>query len=473
VTDLHYLSATEVLAAFRSRELSPVEVLDAVSARADATEPTVNCLLERDHDDLRAAAVAAGERYAGRGEPPRPLEGLPVVLKEEQPIAGRSLRFGSLLTEGLVADVTHPVPERVYDAGALVHARTTTPEFSCAGFTHSELWGVTRNPWNPDYTPGGSSGGSGAALASGTAYLASGSDIGGSIRIPASFSGVVGFKAPYGRVAALPPFNLDVYCHDGAMGRTVADTALLHNVIQGQHPVDHVSLPALPIPEGLGDVSGLRVALAVTLGDIPVEPEVEANTRAFAEALRAAGAKVEEVTVDLSLERLTEAALVHYGSIMGPSMSEEVDPLDPRFMDYTRAFLEQSSAAFSRTSVYRGMELETEIHLALSRIFADHDALVCPTFGGLGLRAGESYADGLDVAGRHLDIYIFAALTPVFNVASRHPVLAVPSGIASTGVPTGVQVVARPYDDVTAFHVGAAAERELGLWLDPSWRPSL
>jgi aspartyl-tRNA(Asn)/glutamyl-tRNA(Gln) amidotransferase subunit A len=395
------------------------------------------------------------------------------VLKEEQPIEGRSLRFGSLLTEGLVANETHPVAERVYGAGALVHARTTTPEFSCAGFTHSDLWGITRNPWNPDYTPGGSSGGSGAALAAGTAYLASGSDIGGSIRIPSSFSGVVGFKAPFGRVAALPPFNLDVYCHDGAMARTVADTALLHNVIQGQHPVDHVSLPALPIPQDLGDVRGMRIAWAATLGDIPVEPEVEANTRAFAEALRNAGATVEEVTVELSLERLTEAALVHYGSIMGPSMSEEVDPQDPRFMDYTRSFLEKSSAAAARTSVYRGMELETEIHLAISRVFADHDALVCPTFGGLGLRAGDSYADGIDVAGRHLEIYIFAALTPVFNVASRHPVLAVPSGIASNGVPTGVQVVARPYDDVTAFQVGAAAERELGLWLDPTWRPSL
>ena len=473
MTDLHYLSATEVLDAFRSRELSPVEALEAVSARADETEPVVNCLLERDHEDLQVAAKAAEARYAGKGDPPRPLEGLPVVLKEEQPIEGRSLRFGSLLTEGLVADETHPVAERVYGAGALVHARTTTPEFSCAGFTHSDLWGITRNPWNPDYTPGGSSGGSGAALAAGTAYLASGSDIGGSIRIPSSFSGVVGFKAPYGRVPALPPFNLDVYCHDGAMARTVADTALLHNVIQGQHPVDHVSLPALPIPQDLGDVRGMRIAWAVTLGDIPVEPEVEANTRAFAEALRNAGAKVEEVTVDLSLERLTEAALVHYGSIMGPSMSEEVDPQDPRFMDYTRSFLEKSSAAAARTSVYRGMELETEIHLAISRVFADHDALVCPTFGGLGLRAGDSYADGIDVAGRHLEIYIFAALTPVFNVASRHPVLAVPSGIASNGVPTGVQVVARPYDDVTAFQVGAAAERELGLWLDPTWRPSL
>lgn len=471
MNELHYLSATDVLRAFRTRELSPVEVLEAVETRAEVTEPTVNCLLERDHEDARAAARAAAERYAGSGPAPRPLEGLPVALKEEHPIAGRSLRLGSLVTEGMVSEETHPLVERIYDAGAIVHARTTTPEFCCAGFTHSELWGLTRNPWNPDFTPGGSSGGSGAALAAGTAYLASGSDIGGSIRIPASFCGVVGFKAPYGRVPALPPFNLDVYCHDGAMGRTVADTALLHNLIQGSHPVDHVSLPAQPIPEDLGEVRGTRIALATTLGDFPVEPEVEANTREFGAALRRAGALVEEVTVDLSLERLTEAALVHYGAIMGPSMGE--DPDDPRFMPYTRQFLELSSKAFARTGTYAGMELESEVHLALARVFDAYDALVCPTFGGLGLRAGEEYGAGIDVAGRHLDLYIFAALTPVFNVASRHPVLAVPSGLAPNGVPTGVQVVARPYDDVTCFQVGAAAERELGLWHDPSWRPRL
>ena len=473
MTELHYLSATEVLQGFRTRTISPVEVFDAVAARADAVEPTVGALLERDHEDFRAAAVAAGERYAGRGEPPRRLEGLPVALKEEQPITGRSSRYGSLLTEGLVADETHPVAERVYAAGAIVHARTTTPEFSCAGFTHSTLWGVTRNPWNPDFTPGGSSGGSGAALASGTTYLASGSDIGGSIRIPASFCGVVGFKAPYGRVPALPPFNRDVYCHDGALGRTVADVALLHNVIQGQHPFDHVSLPALPIPEQLGDLRGLRVALAVTLGDLAVEPEVETNTRAFADALKGAGAVVEEVAVPFSSEELIEVALTHYGAVMGPSMAEAGDPDDPRFMGYTRQFLAESSAAFARSGTYTGLLGEATVHQALATVFTRHDALVCPTVGALGFEAGQEYADGIEVAGRLVAPYIFAALTPVFNVASRHPVLAVPSGRASNGVPTGVQVVARPYDDLTAFQVGAAAERELGLWADPGWRPQI
>ena len=471
MTDLHYLSATEVLRAFRERELSPVEILDAVSARADAVEPTVNCLLERDVEASRAEALAAQERYAA-GTPAGPLDGLPVVLKEEQPIAGRSLRLGSLVTEGYVSEETHPVAERVLAAGGVVHARTTTPEFSCAAYTHSRLWGITRNPWNPDWTPGGSSGGSGAALASGTAYLASGSDIGGSIRIPASFCGVVGFKAPYGRVPAIPPWNLDTYCHDGAMGRTVADTALLHNTIQGQHPFDHVSLPALPIPADLGDVAGMRIALAVTLGDLPVEPGVEANTRAFADALKAAGAIVEEVSVPLRRADLIEAALVHYGSIMGPSMTDlGVDP--SMFEAYTQHFLRIATAAAERTSVFQGLTGESAVHVALAQVLVDHDALICPTVGGYGFRAGEEYADGIDVAGTHLDVYLLACQTPIFNIASRHPVLSVPSGLGPNGVPTGVQVVARPYDDVTAFHVGAAAERELGLWNDPSWRPAL
>ena len=309
MTDLHYLSATEVLHAFRTPRALAGRGRSRRSRPAPTqTEPTVNCLLERDHEDLRAAAKAAEDRYAGKGEPPRPLEGLPVVLKEEQPIAGRSLRFGSLLTEGLVADETHPVAERVYDAGALVHARTTTPEFSCAGFTHSDLWGVTRNPWNPDYTPGGSSGGSG--------------------RRPRGRYGVPGQRLRHRRLDPDPRVlqrcrRLQGAVRAGAGAAAVQPRRLLPRRGDGPHRGRHGAAPQrdpgpaprrprlaarrCPIPEDLGDVRGMRIALAVTLGDIPVEPEVEANTRAFAEALRSAGAKVEEVQVDLSLERMTEA----------------------------------------------------------------------------------------------------------------------------------------------------------------------
>jgi len=343
VNDLHYLSATEVLRAFKAKELSPVEVFDAVSARADAVEPSLNSLIERDVDASRAEAKAAEDRYAA-GSPIGVLDGLPVVMKEEQPIIGRPMSLGSLFSEGWVCEETHPLVQRTMDAGAIVHARSTTPEFCCAGFTHSKLWGITRNPWNLDYSPGGSSGGSGAALAAGTGYLASGSDIGGSIRIPASFCGVVGYKAPYGRVPAMSPWNLDSYAVDGAMARTVADCALFQNVIAGQHPSDHVSMPKVTIPDDLGDVKGLRVALAVTLGDFPVDPDVEANTRTFADALRAAGAIVDEIEVPILLAEVQSAALAHWGSMMGPSMAE-IGPLDDeRFTDYARMFIEWSSA---------------------------------------------------------------------------------------------------------------------------------
>ena len=217
--DLHYLSAAEALARFRDRSLSPVDLLDAVTARADAVEPTVNALCHERYEAAREEARAAEARYAGRGDgEPRALEGIPLAIKEEEEVAGQPWTQGSLIYKDLVAEQSSVFAQRMLDAGAIVHARTTAPEFSCALFTHSRLHGVTRNPWNPEFGVGGSSGGSGAALASGTTTLASGSDIGGSIRAPASFNGVVGFKPPYGRVAQAVPFNLDTYCHCGPPG---------------------------------------------------------------------------------------------------------------------------------------------------------------------------------------------------------------------------------------------------------------
>ena len=244
------LNATDALARMRAKELSPVELLASVIARAESVEPVVNAFAERRYDEAAVAAKTSAERYAA-GEDVRQLEGLPVSLKEEVPVEGWRMRYGSLAVDEIAAE-TAPIAERIIDAGAVVHARTTTPEFSCTGYTHSKLWGVTRNPWNPEIAVGGSSGGAGASLASGTSLLASGSDIGGSIRIPASINGVVGFKPPHGRVPTGAPFNLDRYCHDGPLARTVADCALFENVVAGPHKRDIASLrPKLEIPTQL------------------------------------------------------------------------------------------------------------------------------------------------------------------------------------------------------------------------------
>jgi aspartyl-tRNA(Asn)/glutamyl-tRNA(Gln) amidotransferase subunit A len=413
------------------------------------------------YDEALSAAREAEARYAGKGGEPRPLEGLAVATKEEQPIAGRTSSEGSVPFAAEIADVTHPVIERIVEAGGIVHARTTTPEFSCAAFTRSELWGITRNPWNLSYSPGGSSGGAGAALAAGVTTLATGSDIGGSIRIPASFTGTVGYKPPYGRVPAMAPFNLDTYCHDGPMTRTVADCALLQNVIAGPHPLDGVALsPKLILPTAPEGIAGLRVALSIGLGDWPIEPEVEANTRAVAAALREAGAIVEEVAVDITRRDVMDTAMIHFGAIFGSWVQGVAAEYGDQLNAYTLQFAEKSVGAADRGGLLAGLEREAAIQAEIGQLLDRYDVLLCPTVGIPAFVADDDYTSTkVTVAGVELEHYLEASLTTVFNIASRCPVLSVPSGHASSGVPTGVQIVGRFYDDETVFRVAAALER--------------
>ncbi|MGI9464915.1 MAG: amidase, partial [Aestuariivirgaceae bacterium] len=239
--DLCYLPAATALALFRQKKLSPVELMRAVIKRAEEVEPAINAFTYTYFDEALAAARKAENKYAS-GKRTRALEGLPIGIKDESYIKGKPTSNGSLTMKDFVADTTSIVNERILKAGGIVHARTATPEFSCAGYTHSRLWGVTRNPWNREFTSGGSSGGSSASLAAGTSAICTGSDIGGSIRIPAGTCGLIGYKPPYGRNPDDPPFNLDFYCHTGPLARTVADAALLQNVMCGPHPTDIASL---------------------------------------------------------------------------------------------------------------------------------------------------------------------------------------------------------------------------------------
>ena len=470
VMELHHLSATRARELFRSRELSPVELLDAVVERSQKVEPMVNAICEELHDEAYRAAREAERRYLGNGPEPRALEGIPLALKEEQPIAGRTLEEGSLLERGRIAEVSHPVVDRVQAAGAVVHARTTTPEFSCAPFTHSRLWGVTRNPWNLDATPGGSSGGAGAALASGQTILATGSDIGGSIRIPSSFCGVVGFKPPFGRVPGLPPFNSDSYCADGPLGRSVADVAMLQNVLAGPHPGDQASLrPGYRLAESAPPVAGMRVALCLNLGDFQIDPAVEANTRTAAEALRRAGVQVDEVTLPWRRQDLLETAWSHFAAIMGSAINDVVGEHADLVMPYTRYMVQLTADA---APYAEGLSREAELYRPLGDLFESYDALLCPTIGTTAIPAEADVEMAVSVGEEKVAI-LDAILTLPFNIVGRVPVLAVPSGVAPNGVPTGVQLVGRTYDDQTVFTLGAALEDELGLWTDPGWWPSL
>lgn len=463
--DLYRLTATTAAELFRTGELSPVDVLESVIARTATTEPTINAVTEQWNDEARAAAVLSEARYAA-GEPVGALDGIPLMLKDEQPIAGRLLEDGSLLERGAIAEETHPIVERIKAAGAVIHGRTTTPEYCCAPVTHSKLWGITRNPWNPEYTPGGSSGGSGAVLAAGSTLLATGSDIGGSIRIPSAFNGVIGFKPPFGRVPGMAPFNSDTYCADGPMGRSVADVALLQNVISGPWVGDAASLREVAAVSGaVGSLRGIRIALCVQLGAYEVDPAVEENTRSVAAALVRAGATVDEVSLPWTPDQVLSTAWPHFGAVMGPFIESIVDG-DPeraeQLMPYTRAFAAEAAAGGDYVT---GLVAETALYRPFAELMLDYDVLLCPTVAGTGFAADEPATDSTMVFSQ--------LMTLPFNVIGRVPVLAVPSGIAPNGVPTGVQLVGRTYDDAAVFRVGAALEQELALWTDPAWWPTV
>ena len=292
-TEVSFLPARTVLAHFRDGRLSPVDYLDILISRAEAINPTINAYTETFFDEARAQARGAADRYtAGTA---RALEGLPVAVKDVHRMAGRRTTQGSLTLKDNIDTETDPMIERLAAAGAIFHARTTTPEFCLSAVCNSLLWGVTRNPFNLDFGPGGSSGGSAAALAAGLTPLATGTDIGGSIRIPASCCGLAGYKPPHGRNPDGPPANFDRYNHCSFLARNVSDIALGQNVVSGPHPLDHDSLPdrielALDRPP-----AKLRVAWSMDLGYVPIENDVRQNTLTALNALRAVGCSVEEV----------------------------------------------------------------------------------------------------------------------------------------------------------------------------------
>jgi len=471
MTDLPYLPATEAIAAFKAGTLSPVELMQATIARAHAVEPTINAFTYTCFEEALEAARASEARYA-KGEPIGPLDGLPVAIKDESYIAGQPTSNGSLLMKDFVPDTTSTMNQRIIDAGGIVHARTATPEFSCAGYTWSRLWGVTRNPWNPEMTPGGSSGGSAASLAAGSSAIATGSDIGGSIRIPASTCGLVGFKPPYGRNPDDPPFNLDFFCHTGPLARSVRDAILLQNVMCGPSPHDISTLrPKLELPFEFAPIEGWRIAYSPDLGAFEVDPEVAANTRAAVEVFRSLGATVEEVDLGWGPEVL-DACMTYldhlFGGYIGTMLAEGAD----RMTTYARAFAEKSLDSTAADFV-GSLEVIGKMYLTLGPILENHNVLICPTTALPAVRADfDQSVETLSINGRQVNPMLGWVMTAPFNAMSRCPVLSVPSGFASNGVPTGLQIVGRTYCDGDVMRAGAAFEAASGGWFRDT-RPAL
>lgn len=474
--DIAYISASEALRRYRSRELSPVELTEAVLERAGETEPAINAFAVLYPDRAMEAARKAERRYLRDGPPPRPLEGIPVAIKELTPVAGQQHTLGSLAFKDNVASVTAPVAERILNAGAIVHGRTATPEFGCASFTHSRLLGLTRNPWNTAFSPAGSSGGAAAALAVGSSTLAQGSDSAGSLRLPASACGVVGFKPPYGRVPNLLPLGLESCHHDGPMARTVSDCALLENVIAGPHPADPVAVdPKLEISQQLHGIEGWRIGLWGLPAGLELDEDVEGNLHSAARALEDAGAAVEHVDLGWTYERVIEATKLHFASTYGPQVQRVLELHRELLTPYAIAFAEEELRYSERPGfALRANELVGELWASLSAALAKHRVLICPTLQMPAPEAGKDYIDDGPVVNgiEQPDRWIVATTVP-FNLCSRCPAMSVPSGLSRSGVPTGVQIVGRPYDDVSVFRVASALEHAQPWLASADQRPRL
>ena len=462
-SDLAYMPATRALDLFARKKLSPVELLEAVIARAEKQARKINAFTYTHFDEALDLARKAEAKYA-KGRRTGALEGLPVGIKDESYIKGKPTSNGSLIMKDYVGEFTSPMNERIMAEGGIVHARTATPEFSCAGYTWSRLWGVTRNPWNPRYTPGGSSGGSAASLAAGTSSICTGSDIGGSIRIPASTCGLVGYKPPYGRNPDDSPFNLDFYCHTGPLARSVADAILLQNVMAGPHPLDISTLrPKLTLPHRYRPIKGWKIAYSLTLSCFEVDPEVKRNTLAALDVFRSLGAAIEEVDLGWTSAAL-EAGLAYLEHLFGASLSRVLKKHKNDLTTYARAFAEKGAKS-KATDFVASLEMANRMYATLGPLLDRYNLFICPTTALPAVKADfDQSKDQVKINRKVVNPMLGWVMTTPFNTLSRCPVLSIPSGHARNGVPTGIQLVGRTYCDADVFRAGMAF-RDGGRWL--------
>jgi aspartyl-tRNA(Asn)/glutamyl-tRNA(Gln) amidotransferase subunit A len=436
----HQLSAVELRAAYERRELSPVEAVEDVLARMDVVEPTVNAFATVTADLARDAARRAELAFRDPHETPPALAGIPLGIKDLIETAGIRTTFGSQAHATNVPHVDAPVVERVRAAGAAVLGKTTTPEFGWKCPTDSPLLGITRNPWAPDRTPGGSSGGSAAAVACGVGPMGLGTDGGGSIRQPASFCGVVGLKPSFGRVPCTPPTGtIDTFNATGVLTRTTRDAALLLDVIAGEDERDWFSLPA---PGACyaelvdAGVSGLRAAWSGNLGYAAVVPEVEAIAHAAALRFEELGCPV-EAAPDLWPDPASWFEVLCM-RMMGVGLAAHVEhwrhAVDPGLVDHVAR-----SHGITAEAITEAAHARLQLQRLARKLFESYDLLLTPTMAvppfPVRLHSPPT-VNGKPVEGMQWTPFTF----PVNAIG--YPAASVPAGWTREGLPVGLQIVA-------------------------------
>lgn len=442
--ELGRLSASDLRRSLESGELSPVDVIEASLARVERYNGTVNAVVtlnERAVEDARALEAARS-----RGAEPGPLFGLPVGIKDVTPVEGLRTTFGSRMYADHVPGDDAVVVRRLKEAGAIILGKTNCPEFAAGGNTFNEVFGRTCNPWNPERSAGGSTGGGAAGLATGMIALAEGTDLGGSLRIPASFCGVVGLRPSPGLVPTHPSHYLwDELQVTGPMARTAEDVALMLQAVAGPSPLSPVHQPRAgrDFVGAVRDASaeGLRLAYCPDLVGIGVDPAIEAQCRAAALDLESAGANVDEVDVDLSEGRDAFLHLRGYWMVAHqfPHL-DRLDELGDNVAGNVRAGLEVTTRQYAWAEQVRGRIWEY-----FRGFFDDYDHLLTPAMAVQPFPVEQSHPE--TVAGRPMKTYVdWIAPTFVLSLTGL-PVASVPCGLDGDGLPVGLQIVGRPFGE--------------------------
>jgi amidase len=459
------LTATELRQLVGAGEVSPVEIVQACLARVERYNPTLNAVVtlnERALDDARAL-----ERRLAAGEPPGLLCGLPVGIKDVTPVAGLRTTFGSPLYRDYVPAQDALVVRRLRAAGAVILGKTNCPEFAAGGNTFNEVFGRTRNPWDPAKSAGGSTGGGCAALASGMIALGEGTDLGGSLRIPASFCGVAGIRPSPGLVPTHPSdWVWDHLQVTGPVARTAEDLALMLQAVSGPSPFAPLAQPTRG-RDFIGAVRarvkrGVRLAYCADIAGIGVDARIERVCRDAVRALEQAGAKVEEIPLDLAFARPAFLALrgLWFVAQMYPRL-DHMDGFGTNVANNTRAGLDVTTEQLAAAEAARG-----RLWHLFRELFERFDHLVTPCMAVPPFPVEQNYPDS--VAGKKMETYV-DWLAPTFVLSlTGLPVASVPCGLDPGGMPVGLQIVGAPLGEESVLALAREVES-----LRPIGRPPL
>ncbi|NRQ40234.1 amidase [Nonomuraea sp. NN258] len=449
MSELHWMTATEMARLIRDRQVSAVELLQAHLDRIERVNPRVNAIVTLAAEQAMAAAKAADAT-----EPAGPLHGVPVAHKDLVDTAGIRTTYGSPLFAGHVPDRDDLIVERLRAAGAISVGKTNTPEFGTGSHTVNEVFGATRNPYDPAKSAGGSSGGAAAALATGMVPLADGSDMGGSLRNPASFCNVVGLRPTPGRVPdpsdTAAWYTLAV---PGPMARTVADVTLMLQVIAGFDGRSPFAIKEAFAPDPEEGVAGLRVAWSPDLGGLPVDPRTAAVTATAPHVFERLGARVEQVELDLSdaddafrVYRAWYYAL-SFGDLtgLGPNTSWNVE----------------QGRRVTGADLARAERLRSGLYQRMAGFFDTYDVLIAPVSQVPPFPVEHPHVG--EINGIRLPDYLSWMRSAYWISVLHAPAASVPAGFTPEGLPVGVQIVGRPFDDAKVLRVAHAFEQATGF----------